>query len=191
MKFLTALIILMGVSFQFLFAQEEMERPATQAAFVEIGGPGLPYSFNYDFRFNKNDINSWGMRVGFGGFSLEGESFFTVPVMANKLFGKGRHFFELGLGATFIAYDTESYEYQSCYTDANGDYICTSYGESDDSTYFILEIDNSPSVMGVLNFGYRRMPVDGGFIWKANLNPIFNNHGFWPLFAGVGIGYAF
>jgi len=189
MKILSTLIILLGIGFQTLFAQEEMEQPATQAVYAEIGGAGLPYSFNYEFRFNKMDVNSWGMRVGFGGFAVDGDSFFTLPVMANKLFGKGPHFFELGFGATFIAFDNDNYGYESCYTDSNGDYICTS--ESDNSAHFILEIDNSPSVMGVLNFGYRRMPVDGGFMWKANLNPVFNNNGFWPLFAGVGIGYAF
>jgi hypothetical protein len=45
--------------------------------------------------------------------------------------------------------------------------------------------------MGTMNIGYRKIPVDGGFTWRVNLTPIFNNNGFWPLFAGVGFGYAF
>jgi hypothetical protein len=56
---------------------------------------------------------------------------------------------------------------------------------------FILPVDGSPSLMGTMNIGYRKIPENGGFTWRVNLTPIFNNNGFWPLFAGVGLGYAF
>lgn len=163
----------------------------TRSIYVELGGAGLPYSFNYDFRFDKTKMDSWGMRVGLGGYTTSGESFFSAPVMVNRLFGKGPHYFEIGGGFTFFAFD-DKYDDQYCYSgyfDANGNYICNSY--SDNSWSFILDVDGSPSVMGTLNFGYRRIPVDGGFTWKVNLNPIFNNNGFWPLYAGVSFGYAF
>lgn len=176
---------------QIALAQDTETTPATQAIFIELGGPGLPYSFNYDFRFDKTRMDSWGMRLGFGGYALEGDSFFSLPVMVNKLYGKGNHFFEMGFGATFLAFKNEVYEYNNCYTDQNGNYICNPTSNSNSGTAFILDIDGSPSVMGVLNFGYRRVPTDGGFMWKINLNPIFNNNGFWPLFAGVGLGYSF
>jgi hypothetical protein len=45
--------------------------------------------------------------------------------------------------------------------------------------------------MGTMNIGYRKIPENGGFTWRVNLTPIFNNNGFWPLFAGIGLGYAF
>jgi hypothetical protein len=113
--------------------------------------------------------------------------------MVNRLFGKGVHFFEVGMGATFFAFE-DKYNYTYCTNGTygpNGEFICNSYS-SDESNYsFILDVDGSPSVMGTMNFGYRRIPVDGGFTWKVNLNPIFNNNGFWPLYAGVGFGYAF
>lgn len=179
------LVILLLVSSHFVMAQKSEIKPATQSIFVELGGAGLPYSFNYDFRFDKTRMDSWGMRVGFGGYAIEGDSFFSLPVMANKLYGKGNHFFEMGFGVTFIAFNNES-----CYYDSNGNYICNQ-SSNNNSTNFILDIDGSPSVMGVMNFGYRKVPTDGGFMWKVNLNPIFNNNGFWPLFAGVGLGYAF
>lgn len=182
---------LLLVSSQIVLAQETETKPATQSIYVELGGPGLPYSFNYDFRFDKTKMDSWGMRVGFGGFAVGGDSFFSLPVMVNKLYGKGNHFFELGFGTTFLAFNNEEYYYESCYYDQNGNYICDPSFESSTGTSFILDIDGSPSIMGVLNFGYRKMPTNGGFMWKVNLNPIFNNHGFWPLFAGVGLGYAF
>ncbi|MEB2785657.1 hypothetical protein [Algoriphagus persicinus] len=175
------------VSSQLVLAQETERKLSTQAIYMELGGAGLPYSFNYDFRFDKERMDSWGMRVGFGGYSINDDSFFSLPVMVNKLYGKDNHFFEMGFGATFIAFDNDNYN--DCYYDQNGNYICNP--SSQNITTFFLDIDSSPSIMGVLNFGYRKMPTDGGFMWKVNLNPIFNNNGFWPLFVGVGLGYAF
>ncbi len=190
MKQLLILFVLSIFVFQSKAQTNELTIP-TRSIYVEVGGPGLPYSFNYDFRFDKTKIDSWGMRVGLGGYTTTNDSFFSVPLMVNRLFGKGVHFFEIGMGATFFAFDEKPYG-SSCnagYFDQNGYYICSSYSDSDYS--FILDVDGSPSMMGTMNFGYRRIPTDGGFTWKINLNPIFNNNGFWPLFAGVGFGYAF
>jgi hypothetical protein len=69
-------------------------------------------------------------------------------------------------------------------------YVCL-YQDVESDKNFILPVDGSPSLMGTMNIGYRKIPVDGGFTWRVNLTPIFNNNGFWPLFAGVGFGYAF
>jgi hypothetical protein len=185
------LVILAITLSNFLVAQENT-LPATKAVFVELGGAGLPYSFNFDFRFDREDINSWGMRVGAGGYMVSnGDSFFSMPIMVNRLYGKGPHYFELGFGATFFAFDNSAFEYcmEGFFDQNTGEYICTTTGT--DPYNFILDVDGSPSIMGTMNFGYRRVPVDGGFMWKVNLNPIFNNNGFWPLFAGIGVGYAF
>ncbi len=183
-------LVLMLFSIQFLQAQETSALP-TQSVYVELGGAGLPYSFNYDFRFDKTKMDSWGMRVGAGGYSInDGDSFFSIPVMVNKLFGNGPHYFELGLGATFFTYSQQTYNNGNCYYGQNGQYICDQ-APYESEYQFILPVDGSPSIMGTMNFGYRRIPVDGGFTWKVNLNPIFNNNGFWPLYAGIGFGYAF
>ena len=184
------LISILLMSMHLVQAQNADTKLATRSIYMELGGPGLPYSFNYDFRFDKTRLDSWGMRLGFGGYAVDGDSFFSLPVMVNKLYGKGNHFFEMGLGATFIAFNNDNYYYTNCYYDSNGNYICNQSSDVN-TTSFILDVDSSPSIMGVMNFGYRRMPTDGGFMWKVNLNPIFNNNGFWPLFAGVGLGYAF
>ena len=182
------IIFLLSIS---AFAQTDQSPLPTKAIYVELGGAGLPYSFNYDFRFDPTKQEGWGMRVGLGGFTTTNESFFSAPIMLNRLYGKGIHFFEVGIGATFFAFDNNYQDYCiSGYYDQNtGQYICQQYDRS--SYSFILDVDGSPSVMGTMNFGYRRIPVDGGFTWKVNLNPIFNNNGFWPLYAGVGFGYAF
>jgi hypothetical protein len=188
MKHAITLLILVLLSLS-IHAQDVLP---TRSVFVELGGAGLPYSFNYDFRFDKERMDSWGMRLGAGGYTTANESFFSLPVMVNKLYGKGPHYFEFGFGATFFAYDESTYSYcANGYYDSNGQFICTSTAYSESSYEFILPVDGSPSLMGTLNFGYRRVPVDGGFTWRLNLTPIFNNNGFWPLFLGVGFGYAF
>lgn len=175
-----------------LKAQAQENPIPYRSAYVELGGAGLAYSFNYDFRFDKSRMDSWGMRIGAGGYGLDGDSFFSFPVMVNKLYGKGPHYFEMGAGMTLFAFSPNRYSYcTSGYFDPNGEYICNSTVTEDSSYEFILQVDGSPSVMGTFNFGYRRVPVDGGFTWRFNLTPIFNNNGFWPIFAGVGFGYAF
>jgi hypothetical protein len=155
-------------------------RPS-QAIYAELGGAGLAYSFNYDFRFDKGDINSWGMRVGAGGWSRNdnnySEGLLTVPLQVNRLLGKSRHFFEFGGGATFIYYrDRSSW--------GGTDYVYKNFN-------FILDSGNTPAFMGTLNMGYRKIPEDGGFTFRANITPLFNHTGFWPLFGGVSFGYAF
>ncbi|WP_194774332.1 hypothetical protein [Pararhodonellum marinum] len=176
-----------------LFAQEG--KLPTNAVYVELGGPGLPYSFNYDFRFDKTKIDSWGMRIGAGGYAVSGgDSFFSLPVQINKLMGNGPHYFEIGGGATFVAFKSSTYSYCQSgeYNSVTGMWECTStFTSRSDRTEFILPIEGSPNLMGTLNFGYRKVPTDGGFTWGFNLNPIFNSNGFWPLFGGIKFGYAF
>ncbi|ERM82095.1 hypothetical protein P872_08475 [Rhodonellum psychrophilum GCM71 = DSM 17998] len=167
------------------FVGQAQEKIPTQSVFVELGGAGLIYSFNYEFRFDKENLESWGLRVGAGGYGRvngiydgrETNAVFTLPVQVTRLFGKGKHFFEVGGGTTFI-YAKRTYKYGNQYDE---------YSDFD----FILESDNTPAFMGTLNLGYRRIPVDGGFTFRANLTPIFNQNGFWPIWAGVGFGYAF
>jgi hypothetical protein len=189
MKRLILVVALLLSSFA-TFAQDQ--HLPTRSVFVELGGSGLAYSFNYDFRFDSTRMDSWGMRVGAGGYKIGGDSFFSLPVLVNKLYGKDGRYFELGLGMTFFGVDNEPYSYySSCqYFDSNGNCVGPLVTQESDIN-FILPVDGSPSLMGTMNIGYRKIPVDGGFTWRVNLTPIFNNNGFWPLFAGVGFGYAF
>lgn len=188
MKRIVLLLAFLVVSFT-SFAQDK--KVPHQSVFVELGGSGLAYSFNYDFRFDDSRMDSWGMRVGVGGYNMDGDSFYSLPVLVNRLYGKGPHYFEVGAGVTLFGMDDNSYSYcANGYFDPNGMYVCTDQ-LSTNSYNFILPVDNSPSLMGTMNFGYRKVPVDGGFTFRVNLTPIFNNNGFWPLFAGIGVGYAF
>lgn len=168
------------------FVGHAQEKVPTQAIFVELGGSGLIYSFNYEFRFDKENLESWGLRVGAGGYGRtynydngkDTEAILTIPVQVTRLFGKGKHFFEVGGGTTFI-YSRDTYNYGNQSPQVSRDFD------------FILNSGNTPAFMGTLNLGYRRIPVDGGFTFRANLTPIFNHNGFWPIWAGVGFGYAF
>lgn len=163
----------------------QAQSEATRSVFVEVGGPSLVYSFNYDFRFDKEKLNAWGIRVGAGGFKMNDESLFTLPIQATRLLGKGKNYFEVGAGITFI-------NYSSTYVTYSDPYNPNTFRNVTDKDYdFILDIGKTPSVVGTLNIGYRRIPEDGGFTYRFNITPLFNANGFWPLFAGVGLGYAF
>src|SRR5690606_37025143 len=97
-----------------------------------------------------------------------------------------KHFFEVGGGFTVMAFKSTWEEYYYSGTGSGYSRIV----ESDDF-HFILPVNGSPNIMGTLTFGYRRIPVDGGVMWRATLTPLFNSHGLWPLFAGISVGYAF
>lgn len=148
------------------FAQQ-----AAKAMFFELGGPGLA-SFNYDTRFTKKE-DGIGGRIGFGGFKLGSNSqsvgAIFVPVGLNYLIGKdGKHYFEVGAGATFVGIFTNN-----------------------DDPYDNHEDGNFESTFGHLNFGYRLQPADGGFFFRAAINPIFDGDSFIPYYAGVAFGYKF
>jgi hypothetical protein len=104
MKYLFTSILMLFVLFG-ANAQDIESKVPTKAVYVELGGPGMFYSFNYDFRFDKTKVEGWGMRVGLGGYFTSDELFISAPIMVNRLFGKGIHFFEIGLGATVFAYN--------------------------------------------------------------------------------------
>jgi len=135
-----------------------------QNIFIELGGPGLLLSANYDARFtNRHD--GIGGRIGIGYVSISDNSLLTIPVQFNYLLGKNNRYFELGIGATFI----------------------NSKGDERD----FLSLDDAKGTIGTMTFGYRYQPEDGGFNFKASLNPIFNSSTFFPFFGGVGVGYTF
>jgi hypothetical protein len=176
------LAILATLSLHQLAAQE-VPVPS-QAVYAELGGNSLIYSFSYDFRFDPTHTNGWGMQVGAGGYYRDNMGFFTMPVIVNHLFGKEKHFFEVGAGATLMAFRARYVTWQC---DESG---CGPIYEQN-RTEIGLPIHGSPNAMGMLSFGYRRIPVGGGVMWKATLTPMFNSNGFWPLFAGMSVGYAF
>jgi len=135
-----------------------------QNVYVELGGPGLLFSANYDTRFgHKRD--GLGGRIGAGYIAADNNSLFTLPIQANYLLGKQGKYFEIGLGATFI----------------------NTHGNQDE----FLAFDDASTTIGTMTFGYRYQPVTGGFNFRASINPIFNSSNFIPYFAGISFGYTF
>lgn len=148
--------------FVLLFGFSQMGKTqAAKSVYFELGGPGIA-SFNFDTRFsNKED--GIGGRIGFGGFSIEGDGAVFVPIGLNYILGKdSKNYFELGAGVTPV--------------------FISSANSSD---------GNFTSTFGHLIFGYRMQPRDGGFTFRAFINPIFGEFGFVPYYGGVSFGYKF
>ena len=152
------------ILFYFLPGQAQQ---AARAMFFEIGGPGIA-SFNYDHRFFRKEAGLGG-RIGAGGFSFSfdgvREGIFFFPAGANYLFGRdGKNYFELGAGFTLVALSSSR-------ADGNNDFFEANFGH--------------------LNFGYRLQPAEGGFFFRAAVNPVFGYGIFWPYYGGVSFGYKF
>lgn len=130
--------------------------------YFELGGPGLA-SVNFDTRFTKSE-DGIGGRIGVGGFSIDGQSVVFIPIGVNYLLSKDeRNYFEFGGGVTPVI---EKNNYGG--------------GDSDFSTTF-----------GHLSFGYRLQPKNGGFLFRANIVPVFGSGFFVPYYAGISFGYKF
>lgn len=153
----------------FIFFSRQSNAQA-KAIFFELGGPGLA-SVNYDMRFTKSE-DGFGGRIGVGGFSLLLSSSDNIrssviffPVGVNYLLGKDEHnYFEIGGGITPV--------------------LSSSSINGSSSRHFA-------STFGYLNFGYRLQPKNGGFFFRAAINPIYGNGYFTPFYGGIAFGYKF
>lgn len=146
--------------------------------FFEILGPGMAYSVNYDTRF-KNRQDGLGGRVGISYIADDNTSIFTIPVVANYLLGKRGKYFEIGAGATFYHYTSNT----NGFLFLERDYISNGNGYYEDEA--------KSGVFGTLNFGYRYQPIDGGFSFRGGFSPIFNSHQFVPYWPYLSFGYTF
>ena len=145
----------------FLFIVLVNGQPA-KSVYAELGGPGIA-SLNYDMRFTNRE-DGIGGRIGIGGFKVEDAGAIFVPIGLNYLIGKDkRHYFEIGGGVTFVSVSDNS--------------------NSDNSVF--------RGTFGHLSLGYRLQPVNGGFLFRAAIVPIFGNGFFLPYYAGIAFGYKF
>jgi hypothetical protein len=142
-------------------SQTLFAQTAGKSIYFEVGGPGLA-SFNYDTRFSKTDEGIGG-RVGFGGLYVDGEGLMLIPVGLNYLLSKDKkNFFEVGTGISFMT-------------------------ASED----IFDNNSKSSSFGYLQFGYRYEPQKGGFLFRANVTPIFGKNFFFPYYGAIAFGYKF
>ncbi len=134
------------------------------AAFIELGGPGLALTANYDTRFG-NHRDKWGFRIGAGYYNTGANWVATVPFQVNYLYGKKDSFFEIGFGTTFVRSEGST----------NGT---------------VFEFDNITGFIGTATFGYRYQQEHGGINFRINFVPILYDDGLTAA-GGVSVGYTF
>ncbi len=133
---------------------------ANSAVYLELGGNGLLYSLNYDYRFDKD----WSARGGIMYAPVGDVSLTIVPLMANYLIGSN-HNFEIGAGIAYlgVSVDVEGEDFAGI---------------------------SASGVAGTSTIGYRYQNMDGGFVFRIGLTPVFGEFGVLP-WAGLSLGYAF
>ncbi len=164
-------------------AQSETNLPGLpqkggSAIFFELGGHSLFFGFNYDARFNKTP-DGLGGRIGIGYMAVSGARFLSLPVALNYIKGKDGKYFEMGAGATLLSLgERDGYSYEPSY-----DYL----GHTTSSRTKLL---------GNISFGFRRQPVNGGFLFRAGVAPVFGleddkSFFFFPFLPYIAVGYSF
>jgi hypothetical protein len=166
-------------------------RKAINTVYVELGGPALLYSINYD-RLVLDNVSA---RIGLsylplalesGDFiadttssdtarALQGWKFdmniFMIPITGNYLLGSGSSKFDVGAGLMIVA----------------GDIELVNKGEDFEFKEFLT---NFTGVAGLAHIGYRYQPREGGFNFRTGLDFLFTDGGFLPT-GGTSFGYTF
>jgi hypothetical protein len=146
--------------------KEDLVKPRT--VFLEVGGPGLALTLNYDTRFgNKRD--KFGYRVGAGYYNTGANWVASVPLQLNYLYGFGKEggnsFAEFGAGTTFVR----------------------SHGTTNGSFF---QFDNITGFIGTATIGYRFQQDNGGINFRIAFVPILYDDGVIAE-GGFSIGYTF
>lgn len=147
-----------------------------KSVFLEFGGNGLGLSANFDSRFKKSE-KGFGYRVGIGCIPGTNSSadiiypstpfFLTIPVGINYLVGKAPHYFESGLGLTYMyTSGTMTSDFWGYEEDVSGSYAA-----------FV------PSI------AYRHAKAGKAFQYRIIISPVISNGAvFW---GGLSVGYQF
>ena len=172
-KIITISFVLVFAVFQSLTAQEavqnanehenEIIEPVKNVVHLELGGPGLLYSLNYERRFTEN---LWG-RAGLSYFFLFG----SAHIGTQYLWGDGPWHFETGLGVT-------------------AGYVDTIFGLNDDNEE---NGDNRLSALFYnTTIGLRHQKTEESIFFKIGLTPLvtINFRRVIP-YGGLSIGVTF
>jgi hypothetical protein len=182
-KSVISLVTIAGLTFilhQSLSAQEE-QIPG-KLFYVELGGPGVYMSANFDSRFNPNERLGFGYRLGAGFGTADFKTgqpnqwgweesvtrtYYSIPAGLNYVFGKpdSNKTFEVGAGFSFLTRKVSLYNYGN---------------------------EEKPgNVIGFLTFMYRSVPVNGGYSFRIGFTPIIGTSGDLCPMGSIGFGYAF
>ena len=181
-KLFLLLMAIAGLSWVFHQSLAAQENQVTGKVFyVELFGPGLLMSANFDSRFKSNERLGFGYRIGVG-FSVvsiedglfekwgyyddDTRSYYSIPAGLNYIFGKpnSANTFEVGGGISFLTHKTTLY----CYDD-----------------------NSTGRLIGYFSFTYRMTPVNGGFSFRIGFTPIIGTSGNLFPMGAIGFGYAF
>jgi hypothetical protein len=155
---------------QSLQRSEQENKVHNKLFYIELGGPGVILSMNYDMRFKPNSRLGLGFRAGagfgIGEFDEETHSYYSIPVQINYIFGKetSSSSFEIGGGASFLTRKVSLYNYD---TDIRGHFI------------------------GHLSFMYRLQPIRGGVVLRVGFTPIIGTSGDLYPMGAISLGYTF
>jgi hypothetical protein len=137
-------------------------REAKNAIYLDLLGPGLFYSINYD----RVIVDDFSARIGFSYFGVGASttdstgattasaefSYWAIPIQANYLgIGSDTHMFEVGAGAAII--------------NMSGSGLV----EADDASVGAGASWTTASLSA--HAGYRRQPADGGFVFRVGFEP--------------------
>ncbi|RCH56502.1 hypothetical protein DJ568_01190 [Mucilaginibacter hurinus] len=164
---LLSLTITALLSIVFLNTASAQTGKRAQNVYLEVGGPGLSISANYDTRFGDHR-DGLGGRVGVGYLPAAFFSIVAIPVQLNYLLGKKSHFLELGAGATYLKIGDDN-------------------GNDKDNKF--LSFNAITGVMGTATVGYRYQPVNGGFNFRVSANPIVEETV--QFTGGISVGWTF
>ena len=149
---------------QQVVSQTQEQDYSRSAVYAELGGQGIFYTLNFDYRFTRHLCG----RIGFTRFTLE--DFFgsdlTItgfPLMAEYLVGGGNHSLELGAGGILV---------------------------QGTSTFRFISASSKWGLVGTTTVGYRYQPSDGGLFFRVSI-PAFFTSGGSGIWGGLSIGDAF
>jgi len=158
-------------------------REAPNAIYLDLAGPGLFYSLNYD----REIIPDLSARIGISYFSIGASAsagdtsasahfaYWAVPITASYLgIGSKSNMLELGGGPVII------------HMSGSGDATFTPSDQKAGGSF-------STTLLAVTAMaGYRHQPEDGGFVFRIGLSPekIFGVPGIWPT-GYLSLGAAF
>ena len=145
---LLSLFLLVGsVTARAQTPKDSTDRFCRDAVYIELGGSGGLYSFNFDYRISKEI----GFRLGFTAWSIVT----AFPITVNYLVGWHAHHIELGMGAVVG------------FVSLTGG---TSFLGNGPST-------GAQALWWEGTIGYRYQPDDGGFVFRIDYTPLLEPKG--------------
>jgi hypothetical protein len=164
-RHLAVMLVVLGTRQVSLSQTETPTDLARSAIYLELFGQGGLYSINYEYRFLKN----FSARVGFSKwvfpFLIANVDFTGFPLMVNLLIGGRYANLEVGAGVIVVSASATTF-----FSDKTG--------------------STGPLAIATGTLGYRHQSVDGGFVFRVGLTPVYLEGELLPAF-GLSFGHSF